>query len=170
MVLSDSLHFMEPQSSLPHSQQPQNSPYSPKDQPILCSLHHLTSRRSILILSYLRLCLPSGLFISVLPTNFYTILPVPNSRYMLWSYRQSWSDHPNIILWGVKIIKLFGMYSSPFPIYFFFLRHKYPPQHPILEHPQTIKFMVTQCISDIQHFIAQLMRTTLKKVKLLKMF
>jgi hypothetical protein len=68
---------MESQISLPHSQQPEKSPYSTTDQTIQCLLHHLTSRKSILILSHLLLGLPSGIFLSVLPTNLYTLLPVP---------------------------------------------------------------------------------------------
>ena len=59
---------------------------------------------------------------------------------MLWSYRQSWSDHPNTILRGAQIIKFFGIYSSLFPFYFFPLSPKYLPQHSILEHPQPMLF------------------------------
>ena len=41
---------------------------------------------------------------------------------------------------GVQIIKLFGMYSSTFPCYFFPRNPKYSPQHPILEHPHPMFF------------------------------
>ena len=52
---------MEPEGSLPHSQEPTTCPYPEPDQSSPCP--HPTSRRSILILrSHLRLGLPSGLF------------------------------------------------------------------------------------------------------------
>jgi hypothetical protein len=35
------------------------------------------------------------------------------------------------------------MYSSPLPCYLVSLRPKYPPQHPILEHPQPM--FLPQC-------------------------
>ena len=44
--------------------------------------------------------------------------------------------HPQNIRLGVQITKLFIMQFSPFPCYLVPLRPKYPPQHPILKHPQ----------------------------------
>jgi hypothetical protein len=55
---------MKHEGSLPHSQQPATCPYPEPDQP-----PHPTSLRSILILSYLCLGLPSDLFTSGLPTK-----------------------------------------------------------------------------------------------------
>jgi len=40
----------------------------------------------------------------------------------------------------------------------------------LLLHRADINFMVTPCISNIQHFNIQLMHTTLKNVELLKHF
>jgi hypothetical protein len=68
---------MEPESSLPHSQEPDTYTYPEADQFRPCS--HPTSWSSSLILSSnLRLVLPSGLLPSVLPTKFlYAPLPSP---------------------------------------------------------------------------------------------
>jgi hypothetical protein len=63
-------HFKEPEGSSPCSQEPSTGPY-PEPDPS-SSYHPILSLslRSILILStYLRLCLPSGLFPSSFPTN-----------------------------------------------------------------------------------------------------
>jgi hypothetical protein len=49
----------------------------------------------------------------------------------------SWFDHLNDIWWGAQSIKLLVLYSSPFPCYLSPPRPKYPPQHPILENPQS---------------------------------
>jgi hypothetical protein len=71
-----SQHFREPEGSLPCSQEPSGGPYPEPDRssnyhPSLSGCGSLSlSLRSILILStYLRLGLPSGLFPSVFPTN-----------------------------------------------------------------------------------------------------
>ena len=45
-------------------------------------------------------------------------------------------DPPNNIWWGVQIVNLLIMYSSPLPCYLPPLRSTYPPQQPILEHLQ----------------------------------
>jgi hypothetical protein len=64
-----SQHFMEPEGSIPNSQELSNCSYPELDQ---SSPHHphLTSPRPILILfTHLRLGLPSSLFPYVFPTN-----------------------------------------------------------------------------------------------------
>jgi hypothetical protein len=67
---------MEPEGSLPCSQEPSTGPYP---EPYKSNPHHPISIRSILILSTdLRLGLPSGLFPSGLPTNIlYAFLVFP---------------------------------------------------------------------------------------------
>jgi hypothetical protein len=63
---------MEPEGSLPRSQEPSTDPYREPDR---SNPYHL---RSILILStHLRLGLPSGLFPSGFPTNIlYVFFPI----------------------------------------------------------------------------------------------
>ena len=59
-------------------------------------------------------------------------------------------DHPNNIWWGVRIIKLLIAYFSPLSCYVFLLMHKYPPQHPILKHPQPT-FLPQYAVHDTFH-------------------
>jgi hypothetical protein len=60
-------HFMEPEGSIPCSQEPSTGPYS---EPYQTNSHHPIFLRSISILStHLHLGLPSGLFPSGFPTN-----------------------------------------------------------------------------------------------------
>ena len=65
-----------------------------------------TSWRSILILSHLRLGLPSG-FPQVSPPKTCIRLSSPHTRYMPRPFHSSRFFHPNNIGWGVQIIKLF---------------------------------------------------------------
>jgi hypothetical protein len=53
-------------------------------------------------------------------------LPVRTTCLAHLSY---WFDHLNNIWWGAQSIKLFVLYSSPFPCYLVPSRAKYPPQH-----------------------------------------
>ena len=109
---------MEPEGSLPHSQQPATSPY-PK--PVHSPPFHLL--KIYFILSWnLRLGVPGGFFPSGLLTK---ALYAP----LLSPLRATCLAHPNSIWWGMQIIKLLVMYSSPFPSYLV------PLRHPILEHP-----------------------------------
>jgi len=65
----NSMHFMEPEGSLLHSQDPTTSSYSEPEKSTPCTPHP-TSRIPILILpSHLRLSLSSGLFPLGFPNN-----------------------------------------------------------------------------------------------------
>jgi hypothetical protein len=66
--------------------------------------------------------------------------PVFHTCHIPCPSHSSWLDHLNNIWWAVEIIKFLIMHSSPFPWCFVPLRPKYPPQQPILEHPQPTFF------------------------------
>jgi hypothetical protein len=52
--------------------------------------------------------------------------------------------HSNNIRWALQIMKPLILQSSPLPLYYLVpLRHKYLPQHPVLEHPQPM--FLPQC-------------------------
>jgi hypothetical protein len=68
--------------------------------------------------------LPSGFSTKTLYAPLlapYALHALPISVYLIWS--------PNNIWWGVQIIKLLVMQSSPLLCYLVTLRPKYPPQH-----------------------------------------
>ena len=125
---------MEPEGSLPHSQQPATCSCSEPDRFSPCL--HTTSRRSILILSvHLRL----GSFKWSPSPRFLHQNPACNCRLPIRAtcptHMSSTFDHPNNIWWGVQSRKLLIVQSSPVSYYLVPFRPKYPPQHPILEKP-----------------------------------
>jgi hypothetical protein len=61
--------------------------------------------------------------------------------YMHCPFQSSLFDNPNYIWWGVQSIKPIVTSSVPISCYVFCLRPKYPPQHPILENPQSAFFL-----------------------------
>ena len=131
---------MEPEGSLLRLQVPITCPYPEPDQ--FSPRPHPTSWRFILILSFhLCLCLPCLFFPSGCPTKIlYSHLPSP--IHVMWpTHLTSWFDHQNNV-WRVQIIKLLVLQSSQFCCHHMVLQPKYPPQHPILEHPQP---MFQQC-------------------------
>ena len=87
------IHFMEPGSSLPHSQNPATCSYLEPDQ-FSPYLHPTYWRYSITVSSHLRLSLPSGLFPAVFPTKTlyaplhtpYVLHTQPISFFFIWSY------------------------------------------------------------------------------------
>jgi hypothetical protein len=62
--LSDSTHFMEPEGSSPHSQEPATSPCAESDQSHPASLRYGLASSYHLLVGF-----PSGLFVSGLPTK-----------------------------------------------------------------------------------------------------
>jgi hypothetical protein len=72
----------------------------------------------------------------------------PHTCYMPRPSHYSRFDYPNNIWWWVQVIKFLVMYSSPLPCRLVPLRPKYPPQHPILEHPQSLGFSDICYISE----------------------
>ena len=62
--------------------------------------------------------------------------PVSHTRHMPRPSHSSWFEHLNNIRCGLQIMKLLIIVSSQLTCYLDLLRPKYPPQHPILEHPQ----------------------------------
>jgi hypothetical protein len=132
-----SQHFMEPEGSIPNSQELSICSYPEPDQ---SSPHypHPTSTRSISILSnHQSLGLPSGLLPSGFPTNkLYTFLFFPFSCYMPRHLILLAFIILIICTWlRVHIMKPFIMQFSPFSCHLISLRSKYPPQHPVIKHP-----------------------------------
>jgi hypothetical protein len=91
-----SQHFMEPEGSIPNSQELSTCSYPEPD----ITSPHPTSPRSILILStHLRLALPSGLFPSGFPSNnLYAFLFSP-TRAVSPNYSNVKRAYLVIVLW-----------------------------------------------------------------------
>jgi len=127
--------FMKTKSSLPHSQVPATCSYLKPDISVY------EPAPSFLIISF-NIIFPSTPWFS----KCYPFLRSSNSNplrtsspptcYMLLPSHASWFNHSNNIWWGVQIINLIVMYSSPLPCNPFPLRPKYFPTHPVLKHPQ----------------------------------
>jgi hypothetical protein len=111
-------NFMQPEDSLPHSQQLATSPYTEQIKPV----HALWSyffKEHLILLSLLGLCLASGFFPSNLPIKTYYVslfVPyVPQAQPILcsliWSTINTW--------WRAQTIKLLIM--NFFPVLFHIL-------------------------------------------------
>ena len=129
----NSPHFMEPESSLPLSQQPATCLYPEPDRSSPCP--HPTSRRYILILSFcVRLCLPRVLIPSGFPTRIlyapllspYVLPTLHILVFLIWSpkqclLRRTKHEAPCNVVFSTLLLV--------FPP-----RPKYPLQHPILKN------------------------------------
>ena len=119
---------MEPERSLSHSQASATCPYpgtaqfSPHTHPNI--IHSSTLRSPQWSLS-LRFPHQEPIHPPILTHTRHTPSPSHSSRFY----------HPHNIGWGVHIIKLLVMQSSPFPRYLVPPRSKYSRHH-ILKHPQ----------------------------------
>jgi hypothetical protein len=101
---SNSLHFMEPEGSMPHSQAPILSQIDPVHAP---TFHFLKIHINTTL--HLGLGLPSGLFPSGFPTKTIYSSPFPLTSYTPCLSHSSRFDHPNNIGGGVQINKLLIM-------------------------------------------------------------
>ena len=127
---------MEPDGSLPHSQEPDTCPYPEPDGFSLCPASNLSKIHFNIILSSMprsSKCSPSLRFPHQNPES---TSPLPHTCCLLCPSQPSWFDNPNNIWWGIQSITLPVMYSFPFSCQLVRLRFKCPPQHHILENPQ----------------------------------
>ena len=127
---------METEGSLPHSQQPVTSPYlSARSTQSMPPSYFLKIQLNIIFPS------PPESTNWSLPLRFphqnpvYTP-PLSHTCYTARSSQSALIDHPNSVWWGVQINKLLIIHSSPLLRYLDPLTSIYPPQHPILKHPQ----------------------------------
>jgi hypothetical protein len=132
--LKNSPCFQEPGGSLSCSQEPSMDPILSKINIVLTT--HPIFLRSILILStHLRLRLLNDFVPSGFPTNILyspilvSYIPCPSHPTL---------DHSNYTWRILQITKLLVTQFSPVSCHFIHFRSKYSPQHPVLEHPQSM--------------------------------
>jgi len=131
------LAFMDPESSLPHSQTPFTSSYPEQDRSSPWSTciqlfknplyYYLPIYAQMFpVVSFSRVTLQN-------PVRTFSLLHTCNIPR---PYHSSWLDYPNNIWWEVQIIKPLVKWPSPLPCYLVSFKSKYPPLHPVLKHPQ----------------------------------
>jgi len=72
--------------------------------------------------------------------NFVCDSHVSHVCYMPSPSHPHWLDHPNNVRWGVQVMMLLIIQSSPSSRHFLPLRSKYSFQHPLLKHCQSVFF------------------------------
>ena len=106
---------MEPEGSLPHSQESSKRPYLEADQSSPCPPFHLLK-----IHFNIRPSMPGSskcsLSLRFPRQNPVCTCPLPHTCCIPHPSNSSWFDHPNNIWRGVQIIKLLIMLFSPFPV------------------------------------------------------
>jgi hypothetical protein len=124
------LHYMEPESSLPHSQQPAAYP-CPKPDKSSHALSFIILLRPIEVCFLFHLCL--GRPIRCFLQKSLTHLP---------SMRATCPIHPVFLMfwWIAQMTKLSILYSFPLFCYLLNFRPRHLTQHPILESPQPLFF------------------------------
>jgi len=105
--------------SSPHV--PTLSRFNPFHCPSSCS-------RAVLILSCLRLGLPSVLFLQFCPPKPVSVSAVPLTCHMPRPFHSSWFLHPNNAWWAVQTVMLFGKQCSQVCCNSVPLRPTYLPQ------------------------------------------
>ena len=120
---------MEPEGSLPHSQQSATCPYPKPDGFRPCSPSHFSKIHFNIIL----LSVPGS---SKWPSvrfphqNPVRVSPLSHTCYIPRPNHSSWFHHPGNIWWTVQCLKLLGSFC---PCYLVPLKCKYPPQRSILD-------------------------------------
>jgi hypothetical protein len=122
--------FMEPEDSLPCSQQPTTG-HCPK--PDAFSLHLPTHYPKIYsnIIFHLRLGLHVVSSLLVFRLQFLCISNFSHACYTSRPSHSPWLNHPNNMCCSVQFMKLLVMQTSPSSSHFFPLRSKYYPRHPV---------------------------------------
>jgi hypothetical protein len=99
---------------------------------------HPTCTRSILISTHLHLGLPNGSFHWLSHQQHMCVPLLPHSSYVPDLSHPPQFDYSNYTWLRVQIMKLFVTQFSLFTFRPISLKSKYPPQHLVLEHPQSM--------------------------------
>jgi hypothetical protein len=134
----NSEHFMEPNGSLPCSQElatsscPEPDEFSPYPHPSLTSI--------IILSSHSLLCLPSGIFPSALHNRTLYVCVFCPMRAIFPASLIHFDLNILIIFGEEYVMKLLIMQFSSVPYYFSPFRSKYSPQNYVLKYPQSLFF------------------------------
>jgi hypothetical protein len=127
---------MEPQCSLPCSQEPCTFALSWAKCIQSTTLHPISVRSILILLSHLHSALfPSG------SQQKYIISHISHTCYMSRPPHSPRFDRPSNIWWRLSFMKLLIVQSSPAARHFLPLRSKYSPQHSVRRHRQAVFFL-----------------------------